>query len=1134
MDLSHAKSNRPEPGLVMLHSNRQETLKSVLVEWLANHPLDLFDSEEMLVQSNGIGQWIKFALAEDQEQGGVGISANLQFSLPSMFIWRAYRSILGEASVPKVSPFDKPRLSWRLFRLLDALPQTAPFEPLNQFLKEGADQQRRWQLAQQLADLYDQYQIYRGDWLNHWAQGGDAVYDAKHLAIPLSAEDQWQSLLWQLICEDLGANQSLSRPVVHQRFLETCAEGSVDRSKLPKRLIVFGVSSLPKQALEAIDALSLHVQVLFCVLNPCKHYWADIIDGRDLLTAKNHRQLLKPAEDLFNIEQASQPLLAAWGKQGRDFVRLLDLYDESRLFQSQFGLNRIDLFDEYATSNSLLHQIQHDILELESPLSEPRVLNPNDHSLRFVEAYSAQREVDILQDQLISALQADPNLRPRDILVMVPNVDDYRAQIESVFGRISASDKRFIPFSISDQSRSNSHSFIGALERVLTLNNQRMGVTILFELLDVPSIRRKFKFDAESLSVLQEWINDAGVRWGLNAQHRSLLGVTTGIEQNSWLFGLRRLLIGYALGESEGVKGVVPLTSVKGVNANAVGSMAQLIRVLSDWSEFIESTHSLDEWVDRIERLVANLFECVEPDEQMIESSLLSELKAIQERADAALVSEPVPIHLFNQLLIEALDAPDLNRRFMSGGVTFATLMPMRAIPFKRIYLLGMQDGAYPRPQVRNDFDLMARSTLFRPGDRSRRDDDRYLFLEALLSARESLSISWVGRSAVDNSERPPSVLVAQLRDFIDAHWVCSDETVSVSVLDSLTDLHPLQPFAQTYFDQSTPLNTFAHEWCAVHQAGHEPNALLSSEQEATAVTVEELSRFYKAPARYYYQALIGASLTLPKEQSQESEPFVISKLDDHKLKTMALELLGYPDQQERAIKIESVLDQLKDLGSLPWGGFADKPVRAIKSHLDSICRHLDWLTQQNDWQSQDSLKLQLDLNGSTVSGETGPLYQAEGQWAVVVTLSGASVDKGTVKQERMLGSWPKHLLLNACLGPTTTYFIGPDAVTRLNQIESTEAVRLLERLDHIRRGMLKQPKPIAARTSLALLNKGESQAATAYEGEFSFNEIEREPELAQLWGSFEQIREAGLAEYAEYLYSPLINYSDIWREGSR
>ena len=109
----------------------------------------------------------------------------------------------------------------------------------------------------------------------------------------------------------------------------------------------------------------------------------------------------------------------------------------------------------------------------------------------------------------------------------------------------------------------------------------------------------------------------------------------------------------------------------------------------------------------------------------------------------------------------------------MAGRINVCTLMPMRAIPFRHVCLLGMKDGDYPRPQQPMDFDLMRQWGNYRPGDRSRRDDDRYLFLEALLSARDSLYISWTGRNVRDNSERPPSVLVAQLRDHINQRWHC-------------------------------------------------------------------------------------------------------------------------------------------------------------------------------------------------------------------------------------------------------------------------------------------------------------------------------------------------------------------------
>ena len=124
-------------------------------------------------------------------------------------------------------------------------------------------------------------------------------------------------------------------------------------------------------------------------------------------------------------------------------------------------------------------------------------------------------------------------------------------------------------------------------------------------------------------------------------------------------------------------------------------------------------------------------------------------LQAWLEACAAARLDEPLPLAVVREHWLAALDAGAPGRPFLAGGVTFATLMPMRAVPFRVVALLGMNDGDYPRSAPPSDFDLMALDV--RPGDRSRREDDRYLFLEALLSARERLHVSWVGRSALDN-----------------------------------------------------------------------------------------------------------------------------------------------------------------------------------------------------------------------------------------------------------------------------------------------------------------------------------------------------------------------------------------------
>src|SRR5256885_14391599 len=86
-----------------------------------------------------------------------------------------------------------------------------------------------------------------------------------------------------------------------------------------------------------------------------------------------------------------------------------------------------------------------------------------------------------------------------------------------------------------------------------------------------------------------------------------------------------------------------------------------------------------------------------------------------------------------------------------------------------------------------------------RPGDRARRDDDRQLMLEALLSARRALYISWAGHHVRDNSEQPPSVLVSQLRDYLETGWRGEG---GQPLLAQRTQQHPLQPFSRRYFEE--------------------------------------------------------------------------------------------------------------------------------------------------------------------------------------------------------------------------------------------------------------------------------------------------------------------------------------------
>src|SRR6185312_15857652 len=293
-------------------------------------------------------------------------------------------------AVATTSPFDKSRLTWRLLRLIPQHVDDPDFGPLRDYLLAGhaeADGLRQYQLAAQVADLFDQYQVYRADWLDDWEHGDDVLRDdLRGRRTSIEASHRWQPRLWRLLLDDVGpAERRQHRAAVHRSFVERLATAAERPAALPRRIVVFGISSLPQQTLEALTALARFSQVLLVVANPCRHYWADIIEDRELLKAAQRRHA---------------------GKQGRDYIRLLDSFDAPAAYRARFAaLGRdIDLFDDPGT-DTLLHQVQQAILDLEPLPADPaqrRQLIAGDDSLRFHVAHNPQREVEILHDNLLA------------------------------------------------------------------------------------------------------------------------------------------------------------------------------------------------------------------------------------------------------------------------------------------------------------------------------------------------------------------------------------------------------------------------------------------------------------------------------------------------------------------------------------------------------------------------------------------------------------------------------------------------------------------------------------------------------------------------------------------------------------
>jgi exodeoxyribonuclease V gamma subunit len=1126
-------------GLAIVHGNRLESLRELLVHWMRAHPLGVLENETILVQSNGIAQWLQLALAhpaDDPQQPGCGIAAALRFNLPAAFLWQAYRAVLGEEQVPAASLYDKSRLSWRLLRLLPEVVDQPECAQLRHFLAEDPGERKAYQLAERLADLYDQYQVYRADWLADWAAGHDRLRDARGELQPLPPAQRWQPLLWRAIRADLEAPQrASSRADLHRQFLAACTALGQRPAALPRRLIVFGISALPQQFIEALAALAQHTQILLFVHNPCRHYWADIIEGKELLrTSRQHheRKASMPAQlSDADLHLHAHPLLAAWGRQGRDYIRLLDAFDDPQRYAEWF--QRIDLFDEPAAEPHrlpLLQQLQRDILELEPAPAKKRPWRADDASVVFHIAHSRQREVEILHDQLLEWFRQDPGLRPRDVIVMMPDINGYAPHIRAVFGRVAPEDPRFIPFTLSDQQARGRAPLLVALEMLLCLPQERFGLGQLFDLLEVPAVRARFALSEADLPQLQAWVREAGIRWGLDEAQRAGLELPPGMEQNTWLFGLRRMLLGYLMGEAQHFAGIEAYGEVGGLDAARVGPLAELLEAMLQLYGQLQVPRPFSDWLPLLEGLLERFLLPVSEQDLALLDRLGTRLQQLQEACTEAALQRPLPVEVVREAWLEGIDEHNLSQRFLGGAVNMATLMPMRAIPFRRVCLLGMNDGDYPRVQPPMDFDLMA--GRYRPGDRSRREDDRYLFLEALLSAREALYISWIGRSVRDNSEQPPSVLVAQLRDHLQQGWYAAQGD---ELLTQLSTEHPLHPFSRRYFANDPRLFTYAAEWRAVHEGeASQPAPALPPAECPEVLDLAGLQRFLRHPVRLFFNRRLGVWFEGMEVAQPEHEPFGFDRLEQSRLGNELIAAALRESDQESAV--EDCVARWQRAGTLPLGPFREQALGYIVGPADATLGRLRALHQR--WQPlAEPLELQLKLG----SGEHRVLAQdwvrgvyarCSGRQQSLALILHSPLDvsvAGKPHWRRLLNGWVTHLALCACGHSLNTLLAGPDALAAIRPLQPVAAQQQLDTLLSHYLQALSAPAPLAPRTAFALLAAGENKDPVAAAREMFDGTVYRAGErdedryLQRAWPDFDTLLAAGFADWAQALYRPLM-----------
>ena len=861
------------------HSNQLEQLAEVLIGVVRQPLSNPLIPEIILVQSSGMARWLAMLLAER-----LSVCTNVRFPFPEIFLNEIANSMLTSSSA--LPQQDAAILSWQILRQFSDL-EHENYTPLKHYLNQ-ADDLSRYQLAHHLAVCYQQYALYRPEWLNHWQRG---------------EEDHWQALLWQQLGTEIHAHH---HSAYYQQLLHTLKTLEQSPTTWPQRIALVGISALPPLHLELLAQLGNWIDVHLLLLNPCREYWGDIRAERDIARLGVD---VDPAELYLEV---GHPLLASLGKQGRDFIDLLQQQPcvEIEAFVDPF----VDQQQDH-----LLARLQSDILNLRrrgEADCPPYALSPQDHSVQIHACHSPLREVQVLHDQLLALFEMHSDLQPADIIVMTPDIESYSPIVESIFA--SADSARWIPFSIADRGLRHENQLVDAFLQLLELPDSRFDAQRLLTLLEVSAIRRRFELNDAQLQEIQNWVIDSGIRWGRDGDSKRQWNLPD-TEEHTWRMGLERLLLGFALpAEQQRLWNQLSgYDDVEGHQALVLGRLISFAEATFRLHDLAQTPRPPEHWRSELSKVLDDFFDPLDSDQDALQQ-LRSALNQVAEQALQAQFTEPSAFGLFKAALVNALAVSARPAGFFSGGVTFCTMVPMRSIPFKVVCLIGMNSDQYPRQQQRIDFDLM--HGAFRKGDRSRRLDDRYLFLEALISARLCFYLSYIGNHIRDNSVLPPSVLVSELIDVIDRSCTGRNPTASAQLLTR----HPLQGFSPRYFNAKEPqLFSYSQEHAVISQRQHgnipTPKpfitaALSSPEEQWRTLSPEQLLQFFRNPARYLLRERLGIRLDSPAVEFDNSEPFTLNQLQLYQLRQRLLQL------QQNKIKSSTALSLLRNDGLLPHG----------------------------------------------------------------------------------------------------------------------------------------------------------------------------------------------------------------------
>lgn len=850
------------PGITLYSGNRLELLADRFAGIVSSSPLAVLDKEIIVLQSRGMMKWLTVEMSRR-----LGVWANFDYIFPNRMTSRILDSFLPGSADSRY--FDKEVMTWRCMDLVRERIGEGDFSPLASYVEDDLRGLKLYQLSSKIIDLYDQYMTYRPEMINSWDEG--------------DTDGGWQSVLWRLLTAGMPGSHP---PALLDRVYSMARGGAApDADLLPRRINVFGISYLPMYHLNILSAASNFCDVNLFILNPSSEYWGNILSERERYRIISSAPAIPgDPEDYMHVERGNV-LLSSLGRTGRDF-----LYN--------IFANDLDTEPCFAgpAGDSLLSMIQGDIFSMtDRGADDPRpLIAEGDRSVTINSCHSVVREVEVLYDYILDLLDGNSRITPGDILVMSPGIEDYSSAIQGVFGR-GGGDLPAVPFRIVDRSPRNSSPALDTFFRFLSPDGERFTSAFVAGILECGEIRERFNLSGDDVGRLGHWIRETSIFWGIDSSHREGFGLP-GIHQNTWSFGIERMMLGGVMsGVDDLPLGILPYTDIEGSDLDLLGRFVEFFNSICEVYRMLKDDYTLSEWGDLLSKILEMIF--ITDDVPPSLSGLHEELYRLKGMETGAPFSGRVGVEVISSYLERALSDVASGRDFVSGSLTFCEMLPMRSIPCRVICILGMNDSSFPRKSKSPSFDLMQAAP--RRGDRSVRDEDRYLFLETIISARERLYISYTGRSISGNDKLNPSIVVSELIDYIRDNFTVS--APGTSVHDHIFFEQRIQPYNPVYFIKGSGYHTYRGDRAAgarSYALGERGEyrffdaPLPAVEVNGGRVTLNELISFLVNPSRYLITGRLGVYPELRQDEFIEREEFLPDALSRYNIRKTVLESL--------------------------------------------------------------------------------------------------------------------------------------------------------------------------------------------------------------------------------------------------